>query len=95
MISGFAAVAGNTLVLTAVYRTPSLQVISNYFITSLSAADLLVGLVVNLLLLAKTVLNITTGSPLALAAEIASLQSITATVYNLCAISADRFIAIT
>ena len=89
------AVSGNILVLTAVYRTPSLRIISNYFIASLSAADLVVGLLINPLLLAKTVSNVTTGTPLALAAEIASLESITATVYNLCAISIDRFIAIT
>ena len=95
VISGLMAVVGNILVLTAVYRTPSLRTISNYFIASLSAADLMVGLYINPLLFAKTVKNTTTGTPLALAAEIASLESITATVYNLCAISADRFIAIT
>lgn len=94
-VSGIMAITGNILVLTAVYRTPRLRTISNYFIASLSAADLMVGLYINPLLLAKTVKNETTGTPLALAAEIASLESITATVYNLCAISVDRFIAVT
>lgn len=95
VISGAMAVSGNILVLIAVYRTPSLRIVSNYFIASLSAADLAVGLIINPLLLAKTVRNETTGTPLALAAEIASLGSITATVYNLCVISIDRFIALT
>ena len=95
VVSGVMTVSGNVLVLTAVYRTPSLRIVSNYFIASLSAADLAAGLIINPLLLAKTVRNETTGTSLSLAAEIASLGSITATVYNLCAISLDRFVAIT
>ena len=94
-ISGLMAIGGNMLVLTAIYRTPSLRTISNYFIASLGAADLMVGFYINPLLLAKTVNNTTTGTPLALAAEIASLESITATIYSLCVISVDRYIAIT
>ena len=93
-ISGTIAVIGNILVLLAVHQTPALQSVSNYLICSLATSDLLAGLIVNPLLIAKTVFNITTGGALATVAEVAALLVITSTCLSLCSISIDRYIAV-
>ena len=92
-----AAIAGNTLVLIAIYRSPHLRVVSNFFLASLAMADLFVGLVIDPVLIAKTVKNVNSfdKNPLAIAAVVLSIQSVTATVYNLSVVSIDRYFAIT
>ena len=45
-VIGIIAIAGNTLVLIAIYKFPKLQTITNFFIASLAVADLLVGIFV-------------------------------------------------
>ena len=92
-----AAIAGNTLVLVAIYRSPQLQIVSNFFLASLAMADLFVGMVIDPVLIAKTIKNVNSFDKdwLAIAAVVLSLQSVTATVYNLCIVSIDRYFAIT
>lgn len=91
-----AAIAGNTLVLVAIYRSPHLQIVSNYFLASLAISDLFVGLIIDPVLIAKTVRNVNSfdKNPLAIAAVVLSIQSVTATVYSLSIVSIDRYFAI-
>lgn len=45
-VIGITAIAGNALVLIAIFKFPKLQTITNFFIASLAVADLLVGIFV-------------------------------------------------
>ena len=86
---------GNTMILLAIYRTPVLRTTSNYFIASLAVADFFVGLVMNPLYAVKAGLAILDNShPLAVVAEVITLQTLTATTYSLCCVSIDRYLAI-
>ena len=93
--SGLAAVIGNTVVLWLFYKNKSLRTISNRFLASLCVADFLVGLVIDPVWIAirffaqpkrthilKQVINLLW------------IHSTAATVFNLCCVSVDRFIAI-
>ncbi|KAJ7378180.1 hypothetical protein OS493_024125 [Desmophyllum pertusum] len=51
-ISGILTITGNSVILLALYKTPSLKTISNYFVGSLACADLSVGLLANSLYVA-------------------------------------------
>lgn len=94
-LSAGAALLGNTIVLTAISQVKFKRNVSNYLIASLSAADLLVGLVMNPLLVAKISLNIWQGDHwLSVSADFMWLQTTTATTFSLCAVSYDRYIAI-
>ena len=46
-LAGLATIVGNVTVLWLIYRNRSLRTISNLFLTSLAAADFLVGLVID------------------------------------------------
>ena len=89
-ISGFAAVTGNIVVLWLFYKNESLRRISNRFLASLSVADLLVGLVI-----APTwIIFIWWFTFHSVFLEWLWIHTTTATTYNICCISVDRFIAI-
>ena len=89
-ISGFAAVTGNIVVLWLFYKNESLRRISNRFLASLSVADLLVGLVI-----APTwIIFIRWFTFHSVFLEWLWVHTTTATTYNICCISVDRFIAI-
>ena len=95
-ISALLSIFGNVLVLLAVYRTRRLQKVSNYFICSLAAADLSVGLIANPLWLAKAALNAWHNRHMvSKAAEFMAMQAIITTTFNLVAVSIDRYTAIT
>ena len=93
--SGLAAVIGNAVVLWLFYKNESLRTISNRFLASLCVADFLVGLVIDPTWIAirfstqpqrthilKQVINLLW------------IHTTAATVFNLCCVSVDRFIAI-
>lgn len=89
------AFTGNLSLLLAVRRTISLQTISNFFIASLSAADLLVGgiyIPASVLIhsLSPKILN----HIFLFVFSFSVVQSLTASTLSVCAISIDRLVAI-
>ncbi|KAK3699376.1 hypothetical protein QZH41_006554 [Actinostola sp. cb2023] len=93
-LSAGAALTGNTIVLTVISQL-KFRNVSNYLIASLSAADLLVGLIMNPILVAKILLGVWQGDHwLSVTADFMWIQMTTATSLSLCAVSYDRYIAI-
>ncbi|XP_076658024.1 putative G-protein coupled receptor No18 [Halictus rubicundus] len=90
-------IVGNTLVIAAVITTRRLRSVTNCFVSSLAAADLLVGLAV----MPPAVLLQLTGGTWELGELLCdswvSLDVLlcTASILSLCAISIDRYLAIT
>jgi hypothetical protein len=90
-----AIIFGNTLVCLAVIRFRRLRKVTNYFIVSLSVADLLVGAFVMPFSATYEVLG---WWPFGAFCDIHSSFDVTlccASLYNLCMVSVDRYIAIT
>lgn len=86
---------GNSMILLAIFKTPGLRTNSNFFIASLAVADFFVGLVMNPLYAVKAGMAVDVNShPLTIAAAVVTLQTLTATTYNLCCVSIDRYLAI-
>ena len=85
------SIIGNTVVLAAILRTPSLRSPSTVFLCSLALSDLLVGLVVQPVYIANAVTGMTymqkTMATMAFAASGVSLFTMTA-------IAVDRFLAL-
>ena len=93
--SGLAAVIGNAVVLWLFYKTESLRTISNWFLASLCVADFLAGLVVHSTYIAiRVIVQPRKGSILLNVIYMVWIHSTAATVFNLCCVSVDRFIAI-
>lgn len=87
---------GNALILAAIYSIPSQKTVSNAFIASLAVADFTVGLIMNPLWVAKSVLNIwKSDNTLSTAIEVLTMQTIVASTFSLCAVSVDRYLAVT
>ncbi|KAL0130165.1 hypothetical protein PUN28_002042 [Cardiocondyla obscurior] len=90
-------IVGNTLVIMAVITTRRLRSVTNCFVSSLAAADLLVGLAV----MPPAVLLQLTGGTWELGETLCdfwvSLDILlcTASILSLCAISIDRYLAVT
>ncbi|XP_032239114.1 probable G-protein coupled receptor No9 [Nematostella vectensis] len=96
IITGILCMIGNGLVLAAIYHTPHLHRISNYFMASLAAADLSVGLLVSPLWAAKSLIAAYNNEhPLTIISAYMTMQTATTTTFNLCAVSIDRYVAIT
>ena len=94
-LSGLAAVIGNAVVLWLFYKNKSLRTISNRFLTSLCVADLLAGLVVDPVYIAIRVFAQPRKDNILLnVISMVWIHSTAATVFNLCCVSVDRFIAI-
>ena len=90
------SVVGNALILAAIYRVQSQRTPSNAFVASMGVADFSVGLFMNPLWVAKSVLNIwKSDNHLSTAIEVLTMQTIVATTFSLCAVSVDRYIAVT
>uniref|UniRef100_A0A3Q1MS41 Dopamine receptor D4 n=2 Tax=Bos TaxID=9903 RepID=A0A3Q1MS41_BOVIN len=91
-----AVLAGNSLVCMSVAAERSLQTPTNYFIVSLAAADLLLALLVLPLFVYSEVQGgvwlLSPGLCDALMAM--DVMLCTASIFNLCAISVDRFVAV-
>ncbi len=92
-----ATIFGNTLVMLAVYRERTLRSVTNYFIVSLAAADLLVGLVV----VPFAIIDTVTGGYWYFSVvwcdlwHALDILGCTASICHLCVISLDRFWAVT
>uniref|UniRef100_A0A8C0WK31 D(4) dopamine receptor n=1 Tax=Castor canadensis TaxID=51338 RepID=A0A8C0WK31_CASCN len=91
-----AVLAGNSLVCVSVASERALQTPTNYFIVSLAAADLLLALLVLPLFVYSEVQDGTwLFSPRLCDALMAmDVMLCTASIFNLCAISVDRFVAV-
>ena len=95
-ILGLASVIGNALILAAIYKVPSQRTMSNAFIGSMGVADFSVGLFMNPLWVAKSLLNVwKSDNQLSTVIEFFTMQTIVATTLSLCAVSVDRYIAVT
>ena len=93
--SGLAAVIGNAVVLWLFYKNQSLRTISNRFLASLCIADFLVGFVIDPIWIA--IRFFTQPKRAGILKQVINLlwiHSTAATVFNLCCVSVDRFIAI-
>ena len=95
IILGLFSVFGNALILAAIYKVPAQRTMSNAFIASMSVADFSVGLLMNPLWVAKSVLNIwKSDNKLSTVIEVLTMQTIVATTVSLCAVSMDRYVAV-
>ena len=93
--SGLAAVIGNATVLWLFYKNESLRTISNRFLASLCVADFLVGLVIDPVWIAiRFATQPQRAHILKQVINLLWIHSTAATVFNLCCVSIDRFIAI-
>ncbi|XP_078371283.1 beta-2 adrenergic receptor-like [Oculina patagonica] len=94
-LSGLAAVIGNTVVLWILYKNESLRTISNRLLASLCVADLFVGLVIDPTWISIRVFTQPETTDILLKViDLLWIHSTAATVFNLCCVSVDRFIAI-
>ncbi|KAM5226161.1 D(4) dopamine receptor [Hipposideros larvatus] len=91
-----AVLAGNTLVCVSVAAERTLQTPTNYFIVSLAAADLLLAiLVLPLFVYCEVQGGVWLLSPRLCDALMAmDVMLCTASIFNLCAIGVDRFVAV-
>ena len=93
--SGLAAVIGNAVVLWLFYKNQSLRTISNRFLASLCIADFLVGFVIDPIWIAiRFFTQPKRAGILKQVINVLWIHSTAATVFNLCCVSVDRFIAI-
>ncbi|EDO41742.1 predicted protein, partial [Nematostella vectensis] len=89
-------VFGNVIVLMAIYRKNSLQTVSNFFICSLAASDLMIGLVMNPLNIAMNLKHawVKLDHILMQLQSFFWIQMTTATTFSLCSVTLDRYICI-
>ena len=95
-VSGFLTIVGNSIILLALYKTPSLKkTTSNFFVGSLACADLSVGLLANSLYVALSgFVSLQEIQELKNAETFVWLLTTTVTTSNLCFVAADRYVAI-
>ncbi|XP_058444208.1 octopamine receptor Oamb [Malaya genurostris] len=89
-------IVGNTLVVAAVTSSPKLRTVTNFFIVSLAVADLLVGLAVLPFSATWEVFKVWIFGDVWCRVWLAvDVWMCTASILNLCAISLDRYVAVT
>lgn len=96
-LAGLAAIIGNAVVLWLIARNESLRTISNLFLTSLAAADFLVGMGIAPVWIIKRCLGYKADTYLQTdgkANDYLWIHTTVATTFNLCCVSLDRYIAI-
>lgn len=93
----FTGIVGNILVIVAVFRFKNLRIVANYFIVSLAVADLSVCCIVMPLGLYLEVMEGSwyLGGILCDIWVSMDVLTCTSSIWNLCVISLDRFLAIT
>ncbi|XP_070557259.1 muscarinic acetylcholine receptor M5-like [Ptychodera flava] len=90
------AIVGNALILTAFFTTARLRRLTNYFYASLAVTDLLAGLLVMPLMASYTLLFYWNfWKPFCMAWLCMDMFLYSASVYHMCVICLDRFLAIT
>ena len=95
-ISAFSALTGNLLVLISIFCTRQLWTNHNIFISSMALADFLVGLLIGPLYIAIAVFRVwLTEHVLYKMENFLWIQTIAATTLSLCAVSVDRYYAVT
>ncbi|XP_055070952.2 dopamine receptor D4b [Misgurnus anguillicaudatus] len=89
-------ICGNVLVCISVYKEKALKTTTNYFIVSLAVADLLLAVLVLPLFIYAEFQGGVWSLDLALCDGLMTMDVMlcTASIFNLCAISVDRFIAV-
>ena len=95
--TGLTAIIGNGIVLWWVARNRSLRTISNLFLTSLAAADFLVGLVIDPVWISIRHLASHANDGLTNYGKVIVyiwIHTTVATTFNLCCVTLDRHIAI-
>ena len=94
--SGLAAVIGNAVVLWLFYKNETLRTVSNRFLASLCVADFLAGLFIDpiWMVIRCLIQPPETATVLIMVLDMLWIHSTAATVFNLCCVSVDRFIAI-
>lgn len=91
----FFTIITNGLILVTVYKTPSLQNPSNYFICSLAANDIVVGLFINTNNAVIDGLRLWHSKhALRKMEQFFYVQTIVSSALNLCVVSMDRYIAV-
>ncbi|XP_078362140.1 adenosine receptor A2a-like [Oculina patagonica] len=96
-LTGLAAIIGNALVLWLIFTNRSLRTVSNLFLTSLAAADFLVGLVIDPVWISIKCLRLDEESYMQNNSETIGylwIHTTVATTFNLCCVTMDRHIAI-
>ena len=94
-VSGISTIVGNSIILLVLFKTPSLQTVSNYFVGSLAGADLFVGLFANSLYVALSgFVSLQEIQALKDAETFVWLLTTTVATFNLCFVALDRYVAI-
>ena len=89
------ALFGNAVFLWANYKARNVRTLSNLLLSSLALADLLVGLVIDPVWIARCVLTPHPyNHPFKMAIDALWIQTSVTTTFSLCAVSLDRYIAI-
>ena len=95
-LTALGAIIGNGVVLWLITRNRSLRTISNLFLCSLAAADLLVGFVIQPVWISirYTAYNVDRVQTYGKAIDYLWIHTTVATTFNLCCVTLDRHIAI-
>ena len=95
-LTGLVAIIGNGVVLWLIITKRSLRTISNLFLSSLAAADLLVGFVIQPVWISVryTAYNVDRVQTYGKAIDYIWIHTTVATTFNLCCVTLDRHIAI-
>ena len=89
------AILGNGAFLWVIYKCRALRTISNLLVSSLALADLLVGLVIDPVWIARCVTTPRASNhPLQMAIGCLWIQTSVTTTFSLCVVSLDRYIAV-
>ena len=89
------AILGNGAFLWVIYKCRARRTISNLLVGSLALADLLVGLVIDPVWIARCIVTPrTTNHPLEIAIGCLWIQTSVTTTFSLCVVSLDRYIAV-
>lgn len=85
----------NVLILTAIYKKPSLHTITYYCLASLAVGDLFVGIVALPLWITRSLLSIADEEhPLSVAVDCVYVLSVGTSTFNLCTVSLERYVGV-